>query len=77
MEASANERPRRVDLGFQGGQVLTLRLHDDVYKGLREALDSDRGERWHELQSEDSNVAIDLAQVVYVRLDTETHRVGF
>lgn len=77
MEASANDRPRRVDLCFAGGQVLSLRLRDEEHKGLREALDSEEAQRWHEVESEDSLVSIDLAQVVYVRLDTETHRVGF
>lgn len=78
MEASAtDDRPRRVDVGFSGGQILTLRMRDDVYKGLREALDSVGAQRWHEVESEDSQVSVDLAQVVYVRLDTETHRVGF
>ena len=78
MEAAANgERPRRVDVGFSGGQILTLRMRDEVYHGLREALDSVGAQRWHELESEDSRVSVDLAQVVYVRLDTETHRVGF
>jgi hypothetical protein len=32
---------------------------------------------WHELKTEDSELSLHLAQVVYVRLDTEKHRVGF
>lgn len=67
----------RVDIGFQGGQVLALRLTDDEYRGLRTALDSDRSGRWHEVKTQDSQVSIDLAQVVYIRLDTEHHKVGF
>jgi hypothetical protein len=70
-------KPKRVDVGFSGGQVLSLRLQDDVFRGLREALGGDRPSRWHELRTEDSEVTVDLAQVVYVRLDTEAHRVGF
>ena len=75
--ASDNNKARRVDLGFSGGQVLALRLQTDVYDGLRKALETDSSPRWHEVKSEDSDVSVDLSQVVYVRLDTEQHRVGF
>lgn len=66
---------RRVDIGFQAGGVLSLRLQEDVYQSLRQAMGGD--ERWHELDSEDATVTIDLSQVIYVRLDTERDRVGF
>ena len=76
--ADANDsKARRVDIGFSGGQVLSLRLKADVYEALRKGLESDRSSRWHEVKSEDSDVSVDLAQVVYVRLDTERHSVGF
>ena len=73
-----NDRPRRVDIGFTGGQVLSIRLRDSEHSGLRKALDR-RGDdsRWHELKTEDSDLAVDLQQVVYVRIDTEEHKVGF
>ncbi|MFL5827282.1 MAG: hypothetical protein ACJ76V_12225 [Thermoleophilaceae bacterium] len=67
---------KRVDIGFSGGQVLALRVQDESWRGLRGALEVGEG-GWHELPTEDSEVHIDLAQVVYVRLDTDTHRVGF
>jgi hypothetical protein len=68
---------KRADIGFQGGQVLSVRLARDAYDGLRSALESDRSDRWHELKAQDSDVSLDLSQVVYVRLDTEDQRVGF
>ena len=70
-------KPRKVDIGFSGGQAFSVRLDEDTYRALREALESDRSERWHSIESEDSQVLIDLAQVVYVRLDTEQRGVGF
>ncbi len=70
-------KPRRVDIGFSGGQAFAIRLGEDEYRALREALESDRSQRWHSLTSEDAEVLIDLAQVVYVRLDTEQRGVGF
>ena len=66
---------RRVDVGFQGGSVLSLRVQEDEYKSLKDALGG--SERWHEIESEDATVTIDLSQVIYVRLDTERDRVGF
>ena len=75
MEASG--KPRRVDIGFSGGQAFAVRLAEPEYRSLREALESDRSQRWHKLTSDDAEVLIDLAQVVYVRLDTEQRGVGF
>lgn len=69
------DRAARVDLGFQGGQVLALRLQPAEYEALRKALDGEG--RWHDLKAEDSSVSVDLGQVVYLRLDTEQQRVGF
>ena len=65
----------RLDIGFEGGQVLAVRVEADEYRQLRKALE--KGEGWHELRTQDSDIAIDLDEIVYVRLDTEEHRVGF
>jgi hypothetical protein len=65
---------RHISIGFQGGQVLVLRVGDEQLKSLTKALG---GDGWHELQSEDGAVRLDLAQVVYVRAESEELRVGF
>ena len=75
--SATEDRARRVDVGFSGGQSLALRMRREPYDGLRKALADDRSERWHEVKTEDSDVTLDLSQVVYVRLDTEQHKVGF
>jgi hypothetical protein len=71
------DETRRIDIGFQGGQVLPARVKQGGYDGLRSALSDERSERWFELETLDSKIAIDLSQVVYVRIDTEEQRVGF
>ena len=71
------EPARRIDIGFKGGQVLPCRVKQEAWDGLRKALSDSSAERWHELETVDSQVAVDLAQVVYVRLDTEDQKVGF
>jgi hypothetical protein len=70
-----NEKYRRVDVGFHAGGVVSLRLQQDAYDGLRRAMGGEG--RWHEVESEDASVTLDLTQVIYVRLDTESGRVGF
>jgi hypothetical protein len=73
----ADTPPRRIDIGFQGGQVLPVRVTQEAHDAFKKALSDSGSERWFELQTQDSDVHIDLSQVVYVRLDTEEHRVGF
>ena len=65
----------RVDIGFQGGQVLAVRVTAEEYDAMRKALAGDAS--WHELRTQDSEVTLDLSQVVYVRRDTEVDHVGF
>jgi hypothetical protein len=65
---------RRVSVGFQGGQVLALRVSDEQLEALHKSLGTGG---WHELQTEDGPVRLDLAQVVYVRSEEDDARVGF
>lgn len=71
------DESRRIDIGFKGGQVLPARVKQSSFDGLREALGHERSERWFELETVDSKISVDLAEVVYVRVDTEAQRVGF
>ena len=72
------DTPRRIDIGFQGGQSLPVRVAQEVYDAPPQGA---RRLRLRPLvrarRPQDSDVYIDLSQVVYVRLDTEDHRVGF
>ncbi len=68
-------RHLKVSIGFAGGQVLAARVARDALDGLTTALASERG--WHELALEDGSVRLDLAQVAYVRVDSDEPRVGF
>jgi len=68
---------RRLDVGFQGGQVLAVRIEVGAYDALVKALADDRSERWHQLDTDDSQVQIDLSQVVYVQRESGNQKVGF
>jgi hypothetical protein len=32
---------------------------------------------WHEVEAEDSLVSVDLVRIVYIRQDSDDHKVGF
>jgi hypothetical protein len=67
---------RRGAIGFQGGQVLSLRLPEEQLDALQRVLREGR-ERWHEVEASDGAVLVDLGQVVYLRVESDEHRVGF
>jgi hypothetical protein len=64
----------RISVGFQGGQVLALRVAEDQLKALGEALG---GVGWHQIESEDGPVRVSLGEIVYVSSDSDELRVGF
>lgn len=67
---------RRAAIGFHGGQVLSLRLPEEQLTSLQQTLRDGR-ERWHEVEAADGAVLVDLGQVVYLRVESDEHRVGF
>jgi hypothetical protein len=67
---------RKAAVGFQGGQVLSLRLLETQLNELRGVLREGR-ERWHEVEAADGAVLVDVGQVVYLRVESDEHRVGF
>jgi hypothetical protein len=67
---------RRTALGCQGGQVLALRLPEEVLNQLRDTLKEGR-ERWMEVEASDGAVLVDIGQVVYLRVESDEHKVGF
>ena len=68
---------RRAAIGFQGGQVLSLRLTEEKLGELRKALAQGGNGGWQEVEATDGAVVLDLAQVVYLRVESDEHRVGF
>ena len=70
-----DDKPQKISIGFDGGQVLTARVQPDELAKLRTALNSEG--RWHDVTAEDGTLALDLMRVLYVLVDHEDHRVGF
>jgi hypothetical protein len=67
---------RKAAIGFAGGQVLSLRVSESQLTELRGVLRDGR-ERWHEVEAADGAVLVDVGQVVYLRVESDEHRVGF
>jgi hypothetical protein len=65
----------RVEIGFEGGQVLATRLNQKQLNELRQALEKSEG--WHDIKTEDGDLAVDLDEVIFVRVAAPEHRIGF
>ena len=68
---------RRAAIGFQGGQVLSLRISEDKLGELRQVLAQGNGGGWREVEATDGAVVLDLTQVVYLRVESDENRIGF
>jgi hypothetical protein len=71
----ADVKLQRITIGFHG-QAVAARVKPDQLASLRKALEKG-AEGWHELEAEDGTIALDLAKVVFVQVDTGDLRVGF
>jgi hypothetical protein len=66
----------RIVVGLEGQHSLDLRVTEDAYQALRKALES-ANDGWHVVPTQDSEVLVNLAKVVYLSLASQEHRVGF
>jgi hypothetical protein len=71
-----DSKPRRVALGFHAGGALSLRLTPETLEDLRRTLSGDAS-GWKEIEAEDGSVLVNLGQVIYLRVDSDEHKVGF
>jgi len=65
---------QRISIGFQASPPLALRVSDAQLESLNAALG---GEGWHDIEAEDGSVRLNLAHVLWVRTESDEHRVGF
>jgi hypothetical protein len=66
--------PQRISIGFQASPPLALRVSEEQLATLNDALGS---EGWHEIEADDGSVKLNLAHVLWVRIERDEHRVGF
>ena len=65
---------QRVEIGFEDGQVVSVRLTEEELKDLRKAVEKGG---WHDVHTEDGVLAIYLGKVAFLRIDSGEGRVGF
>jgi hypothetical protein len=65
---------QRVEIGFEGGQVISTRLAASDLEDLRARLEQGG---WYDLPTEDGTVALYLGKIAFVRVESGEHRVGF
>ncbi len=66
---------QRVEIGFEGGQVIQARLAEADLKDLRKQLEKGG---WHDLHTEDGGIlALYLGKVAFLRVASGDTRVGF
>ena len=66
---------KRIEIGFGGGQVVSVRVGDDALSGLRSAVEG--GGAWYDLEAEEGIVSLDLSKVVFVKTAGAPHTIGF
>ena len=65
----------RVEIGLGIGQVVSARLADDDLKALRKAVES--GDGWHEVDTDEGKLVINLKTVVFIRIPDQQQSIGF
>jgi hypothetical protein len=65
---------QQVEIGFEGGQVVSARLAGDDLEGLRKQLEQGG---WHDLHTEDGVISLYLGKVAFLRVKSGDNRVGF
>ncbi|MGB7588738.1 MAG: hypothetical protein WBM00_08525 [Solirubrobacterales bacterium] len=65
---------QRVEIGFEGGQVVSARLGEDELKDLRKQVEKGG---WYDVKTEEGVLAVYLGKVAFLRIESGEHRVGF
>jgi hypothetical protein len=65
---------QKVEIGFEGGQVVAARLDEGELKDLRKQVEKGG---WHDVKTEDGVLSVYLGKVAFLRIDTGGSPVGF
>ena len=65
---------QRVEIGFEGGQVVSVRLGDKELSDLRRQVEQGG---WYDVKTEDGVLSVYLGKVAFLRIDSGDQRVGF
>jgi hypothetical protein len=65
---------QKVEIGFEGGQVVPVRMDEGELKDLRKKVEQGG---WHDVETEDGVLSIYLGRVAFLRIASGDQRVGF
>ncbi len=65
---------QKVEIGFEGGQVVPVRMDEGELKDLRKQVEKGG---WHDVRTEDGVLSIYLGKVAFLRIAGTDQRVGF
>lgn len=65
---------QKVEIGFEGGQVVAVRLAEDELKDLRKQVEKGG---WYDVKTEDGVLSVYVGKVAFLRIDSGAHQVGF
>jgi hypothetical protein len=65
---------QKVEIGFEGGQVVAVRLTADALKDLRKQVEKGG---WHDIETEDGTLSVYVGKVAFLRIDSGAQKVGF
>jgi hypothetical protein len=65
---------QKVEIGFEGGQVVAVRLSEDELKDLRKQVEKGG---WHDVKTDDGVLSVYAGKVAFLRIDSGVHKVGF
>jgi len=65
---------QKVEIGFEGGQVVAVRLDEDELKDLREQVEKGG---WHDIKTEDGTLSVYVGKVAFLRIDSGAQKIGF
>jgi len=72
------EHPRvRIEIGFDGGQVMSAHVQTSVADELEQSLDGGGSSGTVQIEAEDGRYTIPLTRIVYVKRYSREGRVGF
>ena len=66
----------RIEIGFDGGQVMSAHVQTSTADELEQSLDDGSGGTF-QIEAEDGRYTVPLARIVYVKRYSREGRVGF
>jgi hypothetical protein len=65
---------QKVEIGFEGGQVVPARISEDELRALRKQVEKGG---WHDVETDDGVLSVYAGKIAFLRIASGDHKVGF